>query len=129
MCDSLISNIKNWSEGYKTVNKFKSIFYDCHLSDFSIEEIKCYKQELNLAELKNEVIQFKTFISKENIMSPTSTWLFIQENNIIATFPNLNTILRIYLTLPISNASGERSFSVMARIFLFKIHLRSTKIK
>lgn len=50
-------------------------------------------------------------------------WSFIQENNIIATFPNLNIILRIYLTLPISNASGERSFSVMARI---KNFLRST---
>ena len=50
-------------------------------------------------------------------------WSFIQENNIIATFPNLNIILRIYLTLPISNASGERSFSVMARI---KKILRST---
>ncbi|ESN96798.1 hypothetical protein HELRODRAFT_92768 [Helobdella robusta] len=50
-------------------------------------------------------------------------WSFIQENNIIATFPNLNVILRIYLTLPVSNASGERSFSVMGRI---KNFLRST---
>ncbi|ESO01990.1 hypothetical protein HELRODRAFT_65462 [Helobdella robusta] len=50
-------------------------------------------------------------------------WSFIQENNIIATFPNLNVILRIYLTLQVSNASGERSFSVMVRI---KNFLRST---
>ncbi|ESO05720.1 hypothetical protein HELRODRAFT_77310 [Helobdella robusta] len=50
-------------------------------------------------------------------------WSFIQENNIIATFPNLNVILRIYLNLPVSNASGERSFSVMGRI---KNFLRST---
>ena len=98
--DSLISNIKNWSEGYKTVNnKFKSFFYNSELSDFSIEELKCYEQDLNLAELKNDVIQL------------TPLWSFIQDNNIIATFPNLNTILSIYLILPISNASGERSFS------------------
>jgi len=51
-----------------------------------------------------------------NPVSPVSMWSFIQENNIIAIFPNLNIILRIYLTLPISNASGERSFSVLARI-------------
>ncbi|ESO12153.1 hypothetical protein HELRODRAFT_153405, partial [Helobdella robusta] len=38
-------------------------------------------------------------------------------------FPNLNVILRIYLTLPVSNASGERSFSVMGKI---KNFLRST---
>ena len=46
-------------------------------------------------------------IRKENINSPLSMWLFIQENNIIATFSNLNIILRIYLTLPISTASAE----------------------
>ena len=95
--DSLISNIKNWSEGYKTVNnKFKSFFYNSELSDFSIEELKCYEQDLNLAELKNEVIQLTTFISKENIISLTFMWSFIQDNNIIATFPNLNIILRIF---------------------------------
>ena len=80
------------------------------VSDSSIEKLKCYEEDLKLPELKNEVLQFKTFTSKENIISPVSMWSFIQENNIIATFPNLNTILRIYLTLPISNASGERSF-------------------
>ena len=99
------------------------MFHDSDVSDSSIEELKRYEEDLNLAELKNEVLQFKTFISKENIISPVSMWSLIQENNIIVTFPNLNIILRIYLTLPISNASGERSFSVMARI---KIFLRST---
>ena len=28
----------------------------------------------------------------------------------------METILRIYLTIPISNASGERSFSVLKRV-------------
>ncbi|XP_023211789.1 uncharacterized protein LOC111614656 [Centruroides sculpturatus] len=129
VCDSLISNIKKRCEGYKTINnKFKTICHDSNVNDSSIEELKCYEQDLNLAELKNEVLQFKTFISKEN-MSPVSMWSFIQENNIIATFLNLNIILRIYLTLPISNASGKRSFSVPQNKKFFKIHIRPTKIK
>jgi hypothetical protein len=33
-----------------------------------------------------------------------------------STFPNVETILKIYLTIPISNASGERSFSVLRRV-------------
>ena len=33
-----------------------------------------------------------------------------------STFPNIEIILRIFLTMPISNASGERSFSVLKRI-------------
>ena len=102
---------------YKTINNnFKKMFPDSDVSDSSIEELKCYEQDLNQAELENEVLQFKIFISKENIILPVSMWSFIQENCIIATFRNLNIILRIYLTFPISNASGERSFSVMPRI-------------
>jgi hypothetical protein len=33
-----------------------------------------------------------------------------------STFPNVETILKIYLTIPISNASRERSFSVLKRV-------------
>lgn len=40
-----------------------------------------------------------------------------------STFPNVETILKIFLTMPISNASAERSFSVLKRI---KNYLRST---
>ena len=38
-------------------------------------------------------------------------------------FPNVCIALRIYLTLPVSNCSGERSFSHLKRI---KSSLRST---
>jgi hypothetical protein len=41
-----------------------------------------------------------------------------------STFPNVETILKIYyLTIPISNASGECSFSVLKRV---KIYLRNS---
>ncbi|ESO05368.1 hypothetical protein HELRODRAFT_171760 [Helobdella robusta] len=39
------------------------------------------------------------------------------------TFPNIEILLKIFLTIPLSNASGERSFSVLKRI---KNYLRST---
>jgi hypothetical protein len=39
------------------------------------------------------------------------------------TFPNVIVALRIYLTLPSSNAGGERSFSCLKRV---KNYLRST---
>lgn len=38
-------------------------------------------------------------------------------------FPNVDIALRMYLTLPVSNASGERSFSKLA---LIKHRLRTT---
>ena len=39
------------------------------------------------------------------------------------TFPNVEVLLKILRTIPLSNASGERSFSVLKRV---KNYLRST---
>ena len=39
------------------------------------------------------------------------------------TFPNVEIILKILLTMPISNASGERAFSCLKRI---KNYLRNS---
>jgi len=43
--------------------------------------------------------------------------------NIQQTFPNVETILRIFLSIPCTNCSSERSFSVLKKI---KTRLRST---
>lgn len=42
---------------------------------------------------------------------------------LLSTFPNVGIVLRLYLTLPVSNCEGERSFSTLSRI---KNHLRSS---
>ena len=40
----------------------------------------------------------------------------LSEKKIIATFLNLDTALKMYLTIIPSNATGERSFSILKRI-------------
>jgi len=47
----------------------------------------------------------------------------IIRNGLQSTFPNVETILKIFLTLPICNASGERTFSVLKRV---KNYLRNS---
>lgn len=93
----------------------------------TFEELKIYESDINLMEL----IQFRACIKEENIKSPESMYSFIQENNIVATFANLNIILRIYLTLPISNARGERKivFGTCQGKTLFEKHVRTGQIK
>ena len=44
-------------------------------------------------------------------------------NNLVSSFPNLGISLRIFLTIPVSVASGERSFS---KLKIIKTYLRST---
>lgn len=49
-------------------------------------------------------------------------YTYLWEENLIQAFPNLDIVLRTYLCLMISNASGERSFS---KLKLIKSNLRS----
>ena len=55
--------------------------------------------------------------------SPESSLSYITKSSFIDIFPNTFVSLRILLTLPISVASGERSFS---KLKLIKTYLRST---
>ncbi|KAF7647448.1 hypothetical protein LDENG_00172320 [Lucifuga dentata] len=48
---------------------------------------------------------------------------FLREKNLHGIFPNVDVAFRLYLTLPVTNASGERSFS---KLRLVKNRLRST---
>ena len=61
----------------------------------------------------NEMMHFIEFIGKEktNAQQMLST---ILKPNVITTFPNVTTALRIYLSLMCTNCSGERSFSRLA---------------
>lgn len=54
----------------------------------------------------------------DKFKSPTELYKLIN-NGLSATFPNVKTILQIFMTLPISNASGERSFSALKRVKSF----------
>ena len=48
---------------------------------------------------------------------------YLFTNNLIYLFPNLVISIRIFLTLPVTVASGERSFS---KLKIIKNYLRST---
>lgn len=128
ICDSLIYDIKKRSQVYKNITvKFGPIFnllnYES-VREQSFEEIhKVYANDLNTTELIAEIEQFRVCIRNADITSPEALLFFLHTNRIVATFPNIDIILRIYLTMPISNAGGERSFSVLKRV---KNYLRST---
>ena len=55
--------------------------------------------------------------------SPLATLGHIRSAGIFETFPNVDFVYRLYLTLPSANTTGERSFSVLKRV---RNELRST---
>ena len=71
--------------------------------------------------LFEELKALQCFVRKES--APLDVLNYIYENNLTDVFPNTVIAIRIYLTLPISVASGERSFS---KLKLIKNYLRST---
>ena len=58
-----------------------------------------------------------------NDSCPKTTLSYITKIRLVGIFPNVYVALRILLTLPVSLASGERSFS---KLKIIKNYLRST---
>ena len=71
--------------------------------------------------LAEELEALKTFLRPR--IKPYALFEHLIENNRFTTFPNVFIALRIYVRMPITVASGERSFS---KLKLIKTYLRST---
>ena len=73
--------------------------------------------------LADELIQFRAFVSTEQEKTPSNLLQVVLRNGLQTTFPNVFVALRLFLTLPVSNCEGERTFSRLKRI---KNELRTT---
>ena len=125
--DTLITECKERTAAYLIVNlrfRFLTEFHD--MSVAAVEEeskafVSIYGSDIDDS-FPNEMMHFIEFIGKEknNAQQMLST---ILKTNVISSFPNVTTALRIYLSLMCTNCSGERSFS---RLALLKNKLRTT---
>lgn len=85
-----------------------------------------YKNDLS-SELEIEIIQFRSLFSDE-IKKLTSIWelcefIFNKNCLLCSSLPNFCTVLQLFITMPVTSASAERSFS---RLKLIKTFLRNT---
>lgn len=83
-----------------------------------------YKEDIETEGFEDELRHFLHFIKshENNQHSPVEMYQIVQDG-LSGIFPNVETILKIILTLPVSNASAERSFSALKRV---KNYLRTT---
>lgn len=91
---------------------------------------KCIELELAFTQGESKDVigeelyfELTTFKSLTDVKQPIEILKFIYTNNLLSSFPNLVVSLRIFLTLPVTVASGERSFS---KLKIIKNYLRST---
>jgi hypothetical protein len=66
--------------------------------------------DINGLELCQELLHFQYFIN-QNSVSPMEMLRFISDKKLQAVFPNILISLHIMLTIPVTVASSERSFS------------------
>jgi hypothetical protein len=136
LIDSLLSALSKRQKAYQ---KLTDVFgFLRQLQSFTPEEvvtrssnlIKSYPEDLEES-LCEELVQF-TELLKTDLASHIGTTLdlvelqfyrLIIDNSLESCFPNVEIALRIYLSLMVTNCSGERSFS---KLKLIKNELRST---
>ncbi|KAJ8970202.1 hypothetical protein NQ314_001349 [Rhamnusium bicolor] len=111
-----------------TLEKFDVLF---HLNDVNVTELKekgltiskafCHDIENDIIE---ELVHLQCHIKSLNLGSnrlaipenPRTLLKWLKEKELQDIYPNVEILLRIFNTLPISNTSAERSFSVLKRI-------------
>lgn len=121
--DSIISGIKNRFAAISELNRTFSFLW--LFSDMSVQEIQtaaenfAYKYPVDVSQkLSDEVVHLRNIYEANfgSRLSPFHLLNAINAKKLCRLFPNVCTALRIFSTIPVSVASGERSFSVLARI-------------
>ena len=113
---SFLSN----TNSLKKISKDEKMKY-CMNLQIKLSDPNTNDTDINGFELCDEIENFLS-INKSDI-NALDILEFIYTNELLSLFPNLSVAIRIFLTLPITVASGERSFS---KLKLIKNYLRST---
>ena len=69
-------------------------------------------------DIPDEMVRFSGRLNQmdANVSTPVKLLRHIRESDIVDAYLNVEIALRLYLTLPVANTEGERSFSVLKRI-------------
>ena len=88
--------------------------------------MRIYRGDISTdVDLESEIRQFVTYFRTEilEMASVTEILQKLQSTNLVPSFPGLTTICMLFITLPVTVASAERSFS---KLKIIKNYLRST---
>lgn len=121
--DRRYDSYKNIRQMFGFLNKLSTIpLEDLRSEATTFQEKYTGEQE---ADFVKEIVHRREFV-KESQDKNTSRSLVLQdlrERKLQTVFPNVGIALRLYVTLPVTNASAERSFS---KLGLIKNRLTST---
>jgi hypothetical protein len=126
--DSIVGDLHHRIEAYtKVKNRFAFLMVeqeDAVVQQSLLDAADFYKGDIDIG-IVEEWTQWSAFLKGLSADWPTPQQMLHRmcSSHIESAFPNVFTALRIYLTLPVSNCTGERSYSHMKRI---KSNIRAT---
>ncbi|CAI6348917.1 unnamed protein product [Macrosiphum euphorbiae] len=132
--DIIIKQLEHRFNGMNQVIKLFSSILPINICSMNENELKHlttslvnnYEHDLTI-DLVNQIIQFKRSfenqISKLNSVHDLAKFIIVDNYLIAASFPDLCTACFLFLTIPVTVATAERSFS---KLKIIKNYLRST---
>ena len=109
-------------EVFKVVIDFNEVNAD-QIREHAVSMANIYSGDLQSSEFADEMVQFIDFAKSRGCQTPSSLAMLLHTEYLQSTFPNVEIAIRMYMSIMVSNCSGERSFSKMA---LIKNKLRGT---
>lgn len=123
-------------ERFKHLTELENLFgflFDLHSLEISLEQCQRLEKaltskkdggkDLHATQLFDEIKSFQALVDDDGEKSPMEFLNKIHEFGLVSIYPNLTTALRVFLTLPVTAASAESSFS---KLKLIKNYLRTT---
>lgn len=95
----------------------------CHRLENALTSKQDSSKDLDATQLLDEIKSFQALIDNDGEKSQLEFLNKIHEIGLVPIYPNLTTALRVFLTLPVTIASAESSFS---KLKLIKNYLRTT---
>lgn len=131
--DTTIASLEERFSQLSTHNDTFGFLYKLKREDINTLMTKCADLQISLTDgehrdveghqMYQELLVLKTVLPDDCGDKPKDILKFISSHSLSENFPNVCVALRILLSLPVSVASGERSFS---KLKLIKNYLRST---
>jgi hypothetical protein len=133
--DSIITQMQWRFESMSKVSSDFDFLTGNSLSTSSVDQLKVrasclanlYHSDLNSLDFQSEIVGFKfqanAMIDNLETSTPMDLLQLIHKYSLTDAYPNTAIALRIFLTIPVTVASCERSFS---KLKLIKNYLRST---